>query len=75
MAIIEKDTRTKIEIYLKSPQGNAFYLIGAARQYGKQLEFSEEEIDSIIENMMSGDFENLIHVFDNNFGDYIDLIK
>ena len=74
MAILEKK-HTKIEIDLKSSQGNAFALIGLARQYGKQLDFDNNKIDSIIKDMMSGNYENLITVFDKHFGDYIDLIR
>jgi hypothetical protein len=29
--------------------------------------------DTIIREMMSGDYENLVQVFDDNFGDYVIL--
>lgn len=61
-----------IEIDLAGPQGNAFVLIGMAKQFAKQLNFSGEEI---INEMMSGDYENLIEVFDSYFGDYVTLYR
>ena len=74
MAILEKK-KTKIEIDLKSSSGNAFVLIGLARQYGKQLNFDNTKIDVIVKEMTSGNYENLITVFDRNFGEYIVLIR
>jgi uncharacterized protein (DUF3820 family) len=40
-------------------------------------EIKELGMDSkpIIEEMMSGDYENLLEVFDKNFGDYVDLLR
>ena len=44
--------------------------MGKARGYAKQLGLDG---DLIKEEMMSGDYENLIRVFDRHFGDYIIL--
>ena len=60
-------------IDLSGPKGNAFYLLGYAQKLGRQLEKSEKEIESIQEQMKSGDYENLIKVFDDNFGDFVIL--
>lgn len=46
--------------------------MGYAKQYAKQLGKDEEKI---MGEMMSGDYENLIRVFDREFGEYIDLIR
>ena len=73
MAIIEKDRTKKIVIDLSRPEGNAFFLLGAANRYGKQLGFSSEKISNILSEMKAGDYDNLIKVFDREFGDYIDL--
>ena len=71
MAIREKKPRReKITVDLTGPQGNAFWLIGYAKKLGKQLEW---DTDKINEEMTSGDYENLIQVFDNYFGDFVDL--
>ena len=71
MAIIDKKPRRgKHIVDLTGPQGNAFWLIGYAKKLGKQLEL---DTDKINEEMISGDYENLIKVFDGYFGDFVDL--
>ena len=73
MAIIKKQPRVgKIEIDITGSQGNAFVILGYARQYAKQLGMDSKPI---IEEMMSGDYENLLEVFDKHFGDYVDLAR
>ena len=76
MAIIEKTPRVgKIIVDLTGPQGNAHFLIGYASQLSKQLEHSKEDREQIQSDMMSGDYENLLQVFDKAFGNYIDLVR
>ena len=72
---IKNGSIQKKEIYLSSPDGNAFALIGIAKDLSKQLDKSKEEIDLLINDMMSSNYEHLIKVFDDNFGEYIDLIR
>ena len=57
-------------IDLTGPQGNAFALMGLAEFYAKQLNFNSKEI---INEMMEGDYENLVEVFDKYFGYYVIL--
>jgi hypothetical protein len=59
-----------IVIDLTGPEGNAFVLMGYAKNFAKQLGIPSEPI---INEMMSGDYENLLDVFDANFGDYVIL--
>ena len=74
MAIKKKKERYgKMVIDLTGPDGNAFALLGYARRLGKQLEFNQEQREEISNKMTSGDYENLIKVFDKHFGDYVDL--
>ena len=71
MAIIDKKPRKeKIIVDLNGPQGNAYWLIGYAIKLGKQIDL---DTDKIQEEMTSGDYENLIKVFDGYFGDFVDL--
>ena len=71
MAIIDKKPRQgKITVDLTGPQGNAFWLINYAKTLGKQLDLDADEIHA---EMTTGDYENLIQVFDHYFGDYVDL--
>ena len=61
-----------IEIDLTGPDGNAFALMGYAKKFSKQLGLDSEEI---ISNMMSGDYENLLDVMEENFGDFIVMYR
>ena len=70
--IREKTYGEKPVIDLTGPEGNAFCLMGYARRYARQLGLDS---DKVIGEMMRGDYENLLNVFDNYFGDYVILEK
>ena len=71
MAILKKkENYEKRKIDLNSPQGNAFFLIGTASKWAKQMGLDEKVV---LEEMQSGDYENLIQVFDKYFGSICDL--
>ena len=72
MAIKNKVIKSTIEIDLTGPNGNAFYLIGTARKLSKQLGLDTEAIQT---EMMSGDYENLLKVFDKHFGHFVTLYR
>lgn len=61
-----------VEIDLTGPDGNAFTLIGIAGNLAKQLYLDKEKIQS---DMMSGDYENLVKVFDSHFGEFVTLYR
>jgi len=61
----------KPEIDLDGPQGNAFYLIGAAKNLAKQLDL---DANSIQKEMMAGDYNHLLEAFNKHFGDVVDLV-
>jgi hypothetical protein len=61
-----------IEIDLTGPQGNVFFLIGTAKNLAKQLGFDGNKIQA---EMMSGDYENAVNVFDNYFGSFVTLYR
>lgn len=63
---------TGIEIDLTGPDGNAYALIAYAKRLSVQLGIDGEEI---ISEMMSGDYDNLVSVFDKNFGSYVTLYR
>ena len=67
---IKNKAKGPIEIDLTGPEGNAFVLLGYAKQYAKQLKFDDKKI---INEMMMGDYEELIETFDRYFGDYVIL--
>ena len=64
-----------LEIDLSGPQGNAFFLLGTASKLGRQLGLDKEEIEIILRQMRFSDYENLINVFDRNFGDFVILYR
>jgi len=59
-------------INLSGPQGNAIALIGIAKDLCRQLGQRDRERD-IQAEMMSGDYNNLLDVFEKNFGEYVTL--
>lgn len=68
--IRKKKPRSHQIIDLTGPEGNAWVLLGYAKQYAKQLGLNS---DTIREEMMAGNYENLLEVFDSYFGDYVIL--
>lgn len=65
-----KQPKSKIVIDLTGPEGNAFVILGYANRFAKQLGLDANKIH---EEMTSGDYENLINVFDSYFGDFVIL--
>ena len=70
--MIKKKASRGIEIDLTGPEGNAYVLLGYAKQYAKQLGLNYEEIEK---EMTSGDYENLVQTFDKHFGDFVTLLR
>ena len=71
--IRDKEDRTYpevIEIDLKGPEGNAFSLLAVAKDLAHINKF---DWDNIFTEMTKSDYENLIQVMDNYFGDQIRL--
>jgi hypothetical protein len=64
-----------IEIDLTGPDGNAFVLIGIAKNIMKQLEYPIDKANAVVEKMMSGDYENLLKVMDEQIGDFIIMYR
>jgi len=68
--------RNKVEnngpvvIDITGPDGNAFALMGYASRFARQLGLDGSKITK---EMRSGDYENLLQVFDKYFGDYVIL--
>jgi hypothetical protein len=62
----------KPTIDLSGPDGNAYVILGYARNFCKQLDLDYELIRK---EMTNSDYENLIEVFDKYFGEYVDLVR
>jgi hypothetical protein len=57
---------------LTGPQGNAYVLIGTAMNLARQFGYDDEMIK---EQMMSGDYENVVQTFDKYFGEHVILYR
>lgn len=68
--IREKLSGGPIVIDLTGPQGNAFAILGLANRLSKKIGY---DFDDIQKEMTSGDYENLLQVFDEYFGEFVIL--
>jgi hypothetical protein len=68
----KRPKKTKIEIDLLGPEGNAFALLGIARDLAIKLDLDWNYIHT---EMTSGDYENLIQVMEHYFGDLIIMYR
>jgi hypothetical protein len=62
----------RLEIDLTGLQGNAFYLIGVARTLSKQ---TGKDFNTIQKRMTSGNYDNVLKVFEEEFGNYVVMYK
>ena len=64
--------KCKPEIDLSGPDGNAFALLAVAKKLSGDL---GKDYNNIKTRMTEGDYENLIQVFDTEFGGVVDLLR
>jgi hypothetical protein len=57
-----------IQIDLKGPDGNAYALMAMSANFAKQIGMEKDKLNKILSDMRSGDYNNLVKVFDENFG-------
>lgn len=62
-----------MKIDISGPQGNAFAIMSIAECMGRQLNRPEDEIRKINDQMMSGDYTNVLRVFNREYGSVVDL--
>lgn len=63
---------TKKQVDLNGPDGNAFVLLAMAKDMANQLDM---DFAPIQDEMTSGDYENLVQVFDREFGKLVDIYR
>jgi hypothetical protein len=66
-------TNEQIVLDLTDPDGNAYALCVYAFKFARQLDYSQEEIKAMTEDMMSSDYEHLVRTFDRHFGTFVIL--
>ena len=71
----ENKPKRNIEIDLTGPQGNAYYLLGLASRWSKELQFSDSYREEMLEKMKSSDYENLIQILDDEFGSVVTFYR
>lgn len=69
----KQERQGPIIIDLTGPDGNAFALMGMAQRFGGQLGWDRAKTQDLINEMMSGDYEHLLQVFDREFGSFVIL--
>ena len=71
--------KEKIEIDLTAPEGNAFSLMRFAKDTANQMNkaLGEEHInvDELMKDMMSSDYEHIVELLEEHFGDFIILYR
>lgn len=61
-----------IEMDLTGPDGNAFVILGNAQGWAKQIGL---DWDAIEKDATSGDYEHLVDVIENHFGEYVTFYR
>ena len=70
--IVNKPKKSKIEIDLTGPQGNAFALLAITKDLCNKTGI---EWEPVYKKMTSGDYENLLQTMDKYFGDILVMYR
>jgi len=73
--IKEKPVKSKVEIDLSGTDGNKFELMGCARRWDKQLGYTPKETTEFINQLMYGDYNNLVNLMEERFGSFVTFYK
>lgn len=68
----KKERSGPIEVDLTGPEGNAFVLLGYARQWCKQL---DKDFKPIHDEATSGDYEHLVATLGKEFGEFVTFLR
>ena len=69
-----KKKEKRIEIDLTGPRGNAYFILSVAQDLCKRHR-NKKNWDDIKKRMTSGDYKNLLKVFEAEFGKYVVMYK
>lgn len=76
---IDEKAGLPLEIDLTGPGGNAFALMGVARNLAKILNRRRGaeyiDVNTMMDEMKSGDYEHLLGVMEKYFGDHIIMYR
>ncbi len=62
----------KRKIDVSGPDGSAFFLLSQAKQFAIDLGMDVHKIEA---EMISGDYEDLLNVFEGYFSEYIEVVR
>ena len=57
----------KHKLKIIGKDGNAFYILGEARRAAKKAGWSKEEVEKMLQESMSGDYDNLLNTMSKYF--------
>lgn len=69
------ETVPVVEIDLKGLEGSAHILLAYARKLGYTLGLTEEEVKDVMNEMQSHDYEHLVRVFEEHFGEFVIMYR
>ena len=75
-AFVRGESPRERSIDLRGPEGNAFAILGLAKNLTNQLKEADAERydwDKINKEMTSGDYKKLVNTFEEYFGDYVTI--
>jgi len=75
-ALVSGNSPQERSIDLRGPEGNAYAILGLAKNLCDQLKEADAERydwDRINTEMTSSDYKNLVHTFEEYFGDYVTI--
>ena len=55
------------------PDGNAFGLLALAENLGRQMGWTDKQLNKCLTEMKSSDYEHLVHTFERAFSFYVTL--
>ena len=73
MAVKKKSNNQKMVIDLDGSQGNAFVLLGTAKQILQNSRMDKDTTEMVLDEMKAGEYVNLIKTFDKYFGTVVTL--
>tara|TARA_B100000700_G_scaffold252166_1_gene283514 strand:- start:2108 stop:2326 length:219 start_codon:yes stop_codon:yes gene_type:complete len=68
-----KNEKGKYQIDLSGSDGNTFVLLDIAQKLSKELGHTDEKIEEIQKQMKHDNHKNLLDVFSDNYGDFVDV--
>lgn len=75
-SLVDGDSSKERSIDLRGPEGNAFAILGLAKQFCNQLnkvDPDKYDWDKINKEMTSSNYTHLVKTFDSYFGDYVTI--